>query len=40
VEQQLEVALLGYRFADFEESFELPHGLRQGRRWSDFGRCV
>ena len=40
VEEELEVALLGDCFADFEESLELPHGLREGRRRGDFGSCV
>jgi hypothetical protein len=40
VEKELEVALLGNRFGNFEQGLELPHGLRQGRRGRDFGRCV
>jgi len=30
VEKELEVALLGDCFADFEQGFELAHGLREG----------
>jgi hypothetical protein len=40
VEKELEVALLGNRFGNFEQGLELPHGLHQGRRGRDFGRCV
>jgi hypothetical protein len=40
VEEEFEVSLLGNRFADFEEGFELPHRLREGRRRGDFGSCI
>jgi hypothetical protein len=40
VEEELKVALLGNRFADFEQGLELPHWLREGRRRGDFGSCV
>ncbi len=40
VEEELEVALLGNRFADFKEGLELPHRLCEGRRRGDFGSCV
>jgi len=40
MEKELKVALLGDRFADFEQSFELAHRLRQGRSRGDVGRSV
>jgi hypothetical protein len=40
MEKELKVALLGDCFADFEQSFELAHGLRKGRRRGEFGSRV
>jgi hypothetical protein len=40
VEEKLQVALLGDRFADFEQGFKLAHGLRQGRSRGGRGRRV